>query len=149
MFRFNLVGKGAAALLSCAALASTAAQAATTPNGLNFSVTVSKNGGAPFSDCFSFGTDGRLKVSGLSRYGTLVYADDTYGTDVTWLSVAPPAFVSRYGAGFTFAGEVAANGNLVATGLSTPAYTYVITGTPTASCKAAATFGPNGWLAHH
>ena len=149
MFRFNLVGKGAAALLSCAALASTAAQAATAPNGLSFSVKVSKNGGAPFNDCFSFGTDGRLTVSGLSRYGTLVYADNNYGTDVTWLSVSPPAFVSRYGAAFNFAGQVAANGNLVATGLSTPAYTYAITGTPTASCKAAAKFGPDGWLAHH
>jgi hypothetical protein len=145
MVGLNLAGKGAAALVFCAALASTGAQAATAPNGMSFAVTVSKNGGAPFNDCFSFATDGRLKVSGLNRYGPLVYADTTYGTDVSWLAVAPPAFVARYGAGFMFAGQVDANGNLVATGLSTPDSTYAITGTPTASCKAAARFGPDGW----
>lgn len=145
MVRFNLVGKGAAALILCAAFAPFGAQAATSPNGLNFSVTVTRNGGAPFTDCFSFMADGRLKVSGLGKYGTLVYADNTYGTDVTWLSVSPPAFVGRYGAGFTFAGEVNTSGDLVATGLSTPDYTYAISGTPVASCSGARNFGPEGW----
>jgi hypothetical protein len=144
MFRFDLPAKGAAVLLSLAALASTGAHAGTTPNGLSFAVKVSRNGGAPFSDCFSFGADGRLVVAGLRRFGSLVYADNTYGADVTWLSVAPPSFVGRFGAGYMFTGEVN-NGDLVATGLSTPDYTYSITGTPTANCNAAAAFGPNGW----
>jgi hypothetical protein len=145
MFRFGMPAKGAAALLSLA-LASTGAHAGTTPNGLSFAVKVSTNSGAPFNDCFTFGADGRLVVSGLRRYGSLVYADDTYGTDVTWLSVAPPGFVARFGAAYTFTGEVD-NGDLVATGLSTPDYTYSITGTPTASCAADAAFGPKGWTA--
>ena len=144
MFRFGLIAKGAAALVSLAALASTGAHAGTTPNGLNFAVKVSKDGGAPFSDCFSFGADGRLVVAGLRRFGPLVYADHTYGTDVTWLSVAPPSFVGRFGAGYMFTGEVN-NGDLVAAGLSTPDDTYSITGTPAASCNAAASLGPNGW----
>jgi len=138
--------KGAAALLLAAALAS-GAQAGTKPDGLTFAVKVSKNGGAPFNDCFSFNSDGRLTVKGLRKFGTLVYADDTYGADVTWVSVAPPAFVSRYGAGFMFAGQVD-NGDLMATGLSTPDFVYTVTGTPTSSCATAPAAPPNAWTSH-
>ena len=105
---------------------------------------MSKNGGAPFKDCFSFDADGRLVVSGLRKFGSLVYADHAYGTDVSWLSTAPPGFVARFGAGMMFAGQVN-NGDLAATGLSTPDYIYVIAGAPVASCTTPVAFGPSGW----
>lgn len=144
MFRFSFAAKAASALLVSAAVASSGAHAGTTPNGLNFAVTVSKNGRAPFKDCFSFNADGRLVVSGLRKFGSLVYADHAYGTDVTWLSTSPPGFVARFGAGMMFTGEVS-NGDLAATGLSTPDFIYTITGTPVASCTAPGAFGSSGW----
>lgn len=145
MVRFGIAAKGVAALFLLTSLASTETLAATKPNGLNFAVTVTKNGGAPFNDCFSFGVDGRLKVTGPKRYGVLEYVDDTYGTDMTWLSIAPPSFVAWFGAGLAFTGEVNSSGNLVATGLSSPNYIYTIAGTPTTSCTTTASAGPGGW----
>jgi hypothetical protein len=145
MTRFDFATKGAAALAVVFALGVSAAHAGTTPDGLSFNVKVTSAGHAPFTDCFTFNSDGRLVVSGIRRYGALAYVDNAYGTDVTWLSVTPPAFVARYGAGLMFAGQVT-GGNLAATGMVTPDFKYSITGTPTTSCTTGASARSDHWM---
>ena len=137
------LAKHAAAALICAAFAPSLAQATTAPDGLSFHVKVNNQGNV-FKDCFSFDSAGNLTVAGLATYGTMVFADKTFGKTVSWLAVAGQSFVDAFGSGIMFTGGVLSNGNLYATGMSSSANTYTIVGKPAKKCTAA-DISVHGW----